>query len=344
MIFNKKKNLAAAIDEFRVHVAMLDKKTDFDLLVPDIENAEYEVRKVIGNAVYDLGEAEYLSNTDETELSLTKHIQAAIATIAFRDYTTGNDLRHTQTGRKAAVNPANEKQAWEFFIERDNQALNYQIQKALNRLIDYLDREQIEEWISSNTCKLKHQVLLSDIELFGRYYPIDNSLALFNQLLPMQMEMQRKHIAPLLGKELLNQMLAISAPMSEIPYEGSGSGGTTPDPSGGGEDLLRLFDYAAPALALWTMATGIKRLSVKLLPEGLVQQFKSSVQARDSSFNVNPKEKDLIIGSLIRDAEEATSQLENQLRIIEAAKEGTVVVSGTPIASRNLAANKYFAI
>ena len=188
-------------------------------------------------------------------------------------------------------------------------------------------------------------MLLSDIDLFARYYPIDNSLALFNQLLPIQLEMQRKHIAPLLGKELLDRMLAASILPSD-QGSGSGSGGTTPDPSSGGEDddLLRLIDYAGPALALWTMATGIKRLSVKLLPEGLVQQFKSSVQSRDSSFNVNPKEKDLIIGALLRDAEEATAMLEKQMNIIDAAAAGTVVVSGTPIADRNLAANKYFAI
>jgi hypothetical protein len=350
MIFNKLKNYYKAIEEFRVHVSMLDKKTDFDLLIPDIENAEFELRRIIGDAVYDRAEAEYLANEEETEKSLVKYVQGVIANIAFRDYTVSNDLRHTQTGRKAAVNPANEKQAWEFFVERDNQALNFRIQKALNRLIDYLDKNKVAEWISSHAYRMKHQVLLSDIDLFARYYPIDNSLALFNQLLPIQMEMQRKHIAPLLGKTLLDAMLQMNRfnPFDETSGTGdefSGSGEIDPDTlTTEQENLLKLIDYAGPALALWTMATGIKRLSVKLLPEGLVQQFKSSVQSRDASFNVNPKEKDLIISALIRDAQEATSMLENQLSIINAATENTTVVVGTPLPERNVSTNKYFSM
>jgi hypothetical protein len=329
MIFNKAANTVTAIDEFRAHVAILDKKTDFELLGPDIENAEYEVRRIVGSAVYDRAETEYKNGTDELNNELVKRVQSAIANIAFRDYTVNNDLRHSTTGRKAAVNPANEKQAWEFFIERDNEALNFKIQKSLNRLIDYLERGKIEEWTNSAVFKMKHRVLLSDIEMFTRYYPIDNSLALFNQLLPIQMEMQRKYIAPILGKELLENMLSVN-----------------PDESGAGADdeLLRLIDYAGPALSLWTMATGIKRLSIKLLPEGLVQQFKSSVQSRNSSFPVAGKEKDLIIAALTRDAEEATTMLENQIKIITAEKTDTVVVPVTMVGERNVSSNKYFAI
>ena len=348
MIFNKKKILAVAIDEFRVYVAILDKKTDFELLIPDIENAQYELSKIIGHVVYARAEEEYQTSPDpseEGENALVRHVQAAIANIAFRDYTVGNDLRHTLTGRKATINPANEKQAWEFFIERDNEQLNYRIQKALNRLIDYLDREKIAEWTASNAYKIKHRVLLSDIELFGRYYPIDNSLALFNQLLPIQLEMQRKYIAPVLGAELLNQMIAIDLHDNGIESEASGSGfDSAQPPVAPDEQLLRLIEYASPALALWTMATGIKRLSVKLLPEGLVQQFKSSVQSRNSSFPVKSSEKDLIVSALIRDAEEATSMLENQVKMIEAEKTGTVVTPVTLLADRNVSANKYFSI
>ncbi len=326
MIFNKGNNSAIAIDEFRVHVTILDKKTDFELLGPDIENAEYEIRKIVSSEVYEKAEKEYLEGqTNE----LIKRVQSAIANIAFRDYTVNNDLRHSTTGRKAAINPANEKQAWEFFIERDNEALNFKIQKALNRLIDYLEREKIQEWINSTTYKTKHRVLLSDLEIFSKYYPIDNSLALFNQLLPFQMEMQRKYIAPILGKQLLDAMIAVNS-----------------DSSGVGEDeeKLRLVEYAGPALALWTMATGIKRLSVKLLPEGLVQQFKSSVQSRNSSFPMAGKEKDLIIASLTRDASEATAMLENQVKIIAAEKTETEVVPIKMVGDRNVSANKYFSI
>jgi len=339
MIFNKGNNLATALDEFRAHVPTLDKKTDFDLLVPDIENAEYEVRKIVGNAVFDRAVLEYA----DTELTdLVKFAQGVVANNAFRDYTVNNDLVHTRTGRKAAVNPANEKQAWEFFVERDNQALNFRIQKAQNRLIDYLDRSKIPEWTSSNAYRLKHQVLLSDLDIFTRYYPIDYSLALFIQLLPIQMEMQRKHITPILGKTLLDDMLLINSSNPFDETSGSGSGLDFPTLTDEQENLLRLIDYAGPALALWTMATGIKRLSVKLLPEGLVQQFRSSVQSRESSFNVNGKEKDLIVAALIRDAQEATDMLETQLKIIDAAAESTVVIPGTTIGERNVSTNKYF--
>jgi hypothetical protein len=115
--------------------------------------------------------------------------------------------------------------------------------------------------------------------------------------------------------------------------------------SGAGYDsdqLGLLLDYAGPALALWTMATGIKRLSIKLLPEGLVQQFKSSVQSRNSSFPVKSSEKDMIIAGLIRDAQEATEMLENQLKMIDATIAVTVVVPVSMIGDRNIDTNKYF--
>jgi len=330
MIFNKQNNFALATEEFRIYVAVLDKKTDFDLLIPDILNAEYELRKIIGDAVFFKAQGDYDESETNPDSELVQLVQGAIANIAFRDYTVGNDLRHSLTGRKAAINPANEKQAWEFFIERDNNQLNYRIQKSLNRLIDHLDYSKIKEWTDSVAYKNRHKVLLSNIELFAQYYPIDNSLALFNQLLPIQVEMQRKHITPLLGTTLLNELLAID-------QIGSGSGT-------GDDNSMLLFDYAGPALALWTMAVGMKRLSVKLLPEGLVQQFRSSVQARDSSFNVNGKEKDLIIASLIRDAEEATAQLANQLKMIQAVDTKTVVTPVTALSDKNLTSNKYFSV
>jgi hypothetical protein len=90
------------------------------------------------------------------------------------------------------------------------------------------------------------------------------------------------------------------------------------------------------------MATGINRLSVKLLPEGLVQQFRSSVQSRQSSFPPGTKAKDLVVSSLIRDAQEATDMLENQMKMITAAETKTVVVPVSKLSDRNVSSNKYF--
>ena len=336
MIFTPTNN--NGIPEFRGYVPKLDKNTDFEQLTPEIENAEFELRKIVGNEVMDFAlEAynrtlgEYGSIPTQTDYDIVAVVQGAVANMAFLDYTVGNDLRHSLTGRKASINPTNEKQAWEFSIDKDNEAMTYRVQKALNRLISFLDTEKLEAWTGSVTFKIKHSVLLSDIDIFSRFYPIENSLLLFNQLLPIQKEMQRKHIAPLLGKELLAAILANQAD------ESSGAGYDN-------DQLTLLMDYAGPALALWTMATGIKRLSVKLLPEGLVQQFKSSVQSRNSSFNVNPREKDQIVASLLKDAEEATAMLENQLKIINAVVEDTTVTPITMLGERNLSTNKYFSV
>jgi hypothetical protein len=356
MIYNKSNTPAIAIDELRADIPMLDKKTEFELLIPDIENAVYDLEKIVGHEVYQRAEAEYLADSSEkpSPTGLYRHVQSVIANMAFRDYTINNDLRHSTTGRKAAVNSANEKQAWEFFIERDNEGLNFRIQKALNRLIDHLDRTRISEWVSSKTFKIRSGVLLPDIDSFCRYYPIDNSLALFNQLLPFQLEMQRKHIAPILGSELMAQMLAVCVPVHnpdpdpdmdlEDYSSGSGSDALLEAPAEPDATLVTLIDYACPALALWTMATGINRLSLKLLPEGLVQQFKSSVQSRQSSFPVLSKTKDLVVASLIRDAQQATDMLENQLKIIQAAETTTTIAAVSTLVDRNASTNKYFSM
>ena len=59
MIFNKNGVSSLAIDEFRLHVPILDKRTDFELLVPDIENAEYELQKIIGKELFNALMVEY---------------------------------------------------------------------------------------------------------------------------------------------------------------------------------------------------------------------------------------------------------------------------------------------
>jgi hypothetical protein len=333
MIFNKEKDNEKAILEFRRFCPKLNNATDFEMLIPDIENAEFELQKIIGREVFDKAQAAYgvgLEDESQTVQSdyLVNHVQAAIANMAFRDYTVTNDLAHSKTGRKAIVDAKNEKQAWEFFIDKDNEGLNYRIQKALNRLIYFLNGSKMEEWTSSKVYRIRNKVLLSSLDLFEQYYPIDNSLSLYNMLLPFQAEQQRIQILPVLGKEMYNALV--------LTLEGSGSG---EDDS----DIAGLIDYAGPALALWTMAIGIKRLSVKLLPEGLVQQFKSSVQARNSSMPVKPKEKDMIIAMLMADAKNATILLEAEIRRITTPI-NTAVTPVSYITDRNLPDNKYFSI
>ena len=326
MIFNRENNNQNAILEFRKYCPKLANTTDFEMLIPDIENAEYELRKIIGDAVFDNAEILY-NAAEEQDSVLVLRVQVAVANMAFRDYTITNDLAHSKTGRKAVVDAKNEKQAWEFFIDKDNEGLNYRIQKALNRLIDYLNKSALPEWVSSNGFLMRNKVLLSSLDLFERYYPIDSSLSLFNMLIPFQAEQQRIHILPVMGKTLFDQMIET--------LTASGSGGEDET------DIAGLVDFAGPALALWTMAIGIKRLSVKLLPEGLVQQFKSSVQSRNASMPVKASEKDFVVSMLLNDAKNATLLLEAEIRRMNT-PEGTDITSVSYTADRNSADNKYF--
>jgi hypothetical protein len=334
MIFNKEKSDENAVLEFRRFCPKLANATDFEMLVPDIENAEYELRKIVGDAVFDKAQKMYeamnVGEEDKPENLLAIRVQSAIANMAFRDYTVTNDLSHSATGRKAIVDAKNEKQSWEFFIDKDNEGLNYRIQKALNRLFDFLNKSGLTEWTSSKAYQLRNRVLLSSLDLFERFYPIDSSLSLFNMLLPFQYEQQRLQILPVMGKELYTQLV------STLQSSGSGSGADE-------SDIAGLINFAGPALALWTMAIGIKRLSVKLLPEGLVQQFKSSVQARNSSMPVKPHEKDLIVSMLMNDAQTATTLLEAEIRRIQTPAQ-TAITPVSYMADRNIADNKYFSV
>lgn len=331
--------LFKTIEEVREHLTIIDKKQKFEYLQPDLGNAQWELGKIVGEGVVSLAQELYDnpdasgsgsgSGSDFDPTEFVKRVQAAVVIMAFRDFSVNNDVSHEPTGRKAIIDAANQKQAWEFMIERDNTGLSNRMHKAINRLIDFLNKAKPTAWTDSIIYRDTFNALLSDISLFQRYYHIDDSQLLFTKLLPFQRTAQNNHIIPIVGKERFAEL------RTEVKDNGLQN-----------DDTAILVDLIGPALAYRTMAEGIKIFSVKLLPEGLVQQFASSIQTRSSSMPVPGKEKDLIVAYLNKKVEEFEFNLAQYItKLDEASGTGDVeTVEFTSVVERNTSDNKYFSV
>lgn len=316
MIFNKDANLELALDEFRRYCSEIDKKTEFEELIPDIDNAEFFVREVIGNSVFDLAEAYYHEHyvygelpTEEASGSgsgsgvsavvlhrLVERVQNVVARRAAFDYTMTNDVSHAKTGRKAVVDAKNERQAWEFMITRDDDHLSRKMHMAFNRLLALLSANDINGWNSKYQELGTDSVLLNTLSLFERYYQIDGSWLLFMKMIPFMRTVENTHIIPILGTDRYDEIKALLIAKGQI--------------SG---DMKALIDFTGEAIVLRTIAMAIKRLSVRLLPEGVVQSFQSSIQSRSSSQPAKTADVDSVIVSLRRDAEDAEVKMASTL-------------------------------
>jgi hypothetical protein len=329
--------LFKTITEVRKFLSIIDKKITFEYLEPDLDNAQWELGKIVGEGVISLAQSIY--DNDEASGSgdgaefnsaeFVERVQAAIVVMAYRDFAINNDVSHELTGRKAIVDGGNQKQAWEFMIDRDNAGLTNRMHKAINRLIDFMNKTKPVAWTDSIIYRDTFSVLLSDISLFQRYYHIDDSQLLFTKLLPFQRTAQNNHIIPIVGK---GRFTALRADIKENGLRD--------------EDTAMLVDLIGPALAYRTMAEGIKIFSVKLLPEGLVQQFASSIQMRSSSMPVPGREKDFIVAYLNKKVEEFEFNLARYITGLDEASGTGDVESNefTSVVERNSSDNQFFTV
>jgi hypothetical protein len=333
MIFDKAGN---GISEIRQYCQWVFGSNRFENLIGDLSAAEREVRKVVGDAVVDRAQRHYLSsnyvamrnmyyapmlNGNYTNGSgsgsssgsssgsgagisvndqLVANVQRVVALLAYREFTINNDVSHGPTGRRVMIDNENEKLAWEWMLEKDDDGLVKKANSAFDDLIEFLDKNQIQEWLLSSAYEKSRGLLLHTTEMFDNAYPIDKSRRLYMALVPIIDDMQFKYIKPVMGKYYEELILALKASVwcgCKVM-----------------EDLLKL---AAKPLALFTMAEAVQLLSVKLLPEGLVQQYKSYITGRLGSFPVKQSEKEGLVKSIFDKAIAELRFLENYITNLE---------------------------
>lgn len=253
--------------ELKDLLGFIDADLKIKSLLPDIITASNEVIDLIGKEVYDKAVKAYNNGTFTDENSLFIYaIRYPIAVNAYRMFAQSNDIAHTNNGRKMRQDD-NQKQAFEWMIDRDNAALEKRYYRALDDLIKYLDNAKIETetdetlytlWTKSDAYKATHELFLRTTADFDKYFPLKSRLLLI-KLAPGISDCEQYEIRPRLG---LEKITALKQALKE----------NTPPTDATDLALIRLIQKASVA---YSFAWAMPRLSVQLYPEGVLQHVTS---------------------------------------------------------------------
>ncbi|WP_353547922.1 DUF6712 family protein [Rhinopithecimicrobium faecis] len=271
----------------------------FSRVVNDIEFETDDLSNIIGDALIEKAQSIYTrlhaeNNLEEAvtqlEKVLLRKVQLPIAIMASYHYYQSNIVAHETTSRVVKVNAENEKLAWEWMLDRDDQAHLKKAQRAIDNLIDFLDKNKMEQWVTSEKYLQSKSLFVNNTEVFGRYFPIDNSARFYYLAEPILREVQNLKLKKSLGED----------------YEALLSGFQADSLS---DAQQRILDHARRAQVLFTIAIAVDRLAIQVLPEGVVKKIKSASQSVNSNSSANLDELKRFTSRMLLDAEDALNEI-----------------------------------
>lgn len=316
MIFNKNNK---GHEELQILTGSYYKSNTFDRISVKVMLASEDLALLIGQAVFNKAENHYLSENYQADPvaepveagsgsggqglpapdykmldNLVQAIQLPIAFLATLWHYQGNDISHEDTGRKMKVDKTSESIAWEWQYNRDDAAALRNYQKAYDRLIRFLNAniDKLPEWKDSTAKKESLSLFISTAEHFNRLFAIDDSPVFFLRLAPIMREIERKHIKPILGSEKFNELKALIQSGEEIS-----------------EPNQELIDFICDPIPLLTMSMAVKRFSLTVIPEGVVQNFFSERSTTKANIPATIDLVNSVSKSLWKDGENVLNEL-----------------------------------
>lgn len=249
MIFNKENQGAKELRELTSNYFA---NNNFSKIEGEIELATDELAQLVGQSVIDLATLSYEKPQDEKAIvDLVRKVQRPIALIATLRMYQKNDLSHEDDGRKFKVATDNsEKLPWEWQLDRDDAIHMEEYYKSVDTLIRYLNDNNIKEWKDSDSYKISQTLIIKNGYSFESYFPINRSERMFLLLLPFIREAQqltvRRAYGTIAWDELVNEK---SIPESDKHFA------------------------AAKAVSLLAMSMALRRLSLDVIPGGIIRKF-----------------------------------------------------------------------
>lgn len=299
MILNRQNNGPA---EAKALLGFIYKSNNFDNLKTYVSIAERDIKRVIGSEVFKLAEEHYNSDDynqqDQANKQLlaldelVKYIQLPVLLHAYRRYAPLNDLSHAENGRQITV--TNDlKPAFEWMIERDNNNLLDLAHEATDILLEYLDEQpdKLEDesnnpiavtWNTSDAYSKTKDLFVNSAREFSNIFPINESRRLYLAIAPFIKEMELKHIRPIIT-DARYQIIKELIKDKDLESEGN-------------EDFLEIYRLSIVPIVLFTMSISLKRLSVELLPDSVVQSFRAMdvKQSKTADSSTRVKLADLL--------------------------------------------------
>lgn len=257
----------AGNSELKELLGFIDADLKLKNLIPDIITATNDVIDLVGVEVYKKAVECFNNGTiaDENKPFIYA-MRYPIAVNAYRLYSPSNDLAHTNNGRKMRQDE-NQKQAFEWMLDRDNAALEKRYYRALDDLIKFLDASKVENeltttlytiWTNSAAFQATHNLFIRTVADFDKHFTINSRLLLI-KLAPALSDCEQYEIRPRVGTEKINalkQALKSNTAITEAADL----------------ELIRLIQKASVS---YSLAWAMPRLSVQLYPEGVLQHVTS---------------------------------------------------------------------
>jgi hypothetical protein len=327
MIFNKTGNGSTEAKEL---LGFIYQSNSFDNLITYISIAERDIKRVIGPEVFTLADDHYHSDSYHTEPDeqikpdpqlvlldeLVRLIQLPVMLHAYRRYAPLNDLSHSESGRQITV--TNElKPAFEWMLERDNKSLLDIAHETTDMLLEFLDEQQpiaddvidgqplpqpmaniIEDtWKASETYSATKSLFINSAREFDSVFPINASRRLYLVLVPFIREVEIRHIRPAIKSDRYNTIREMIKD-SDLTTAGN-------------EEEKEIHELSKVPIALLTISVALKRLSVELLPDSVVQSF-AAMDVKQTK-TANPADRVGVSAVLERDARRMLTDLQDYI-------------------------------
>ena len=235
------------------HLPMLDSSITFARLSQDLLLATEKIIKIIGNEMYNhiIGLYENSNRTDADNY-LISVVAYPIAVDAYRKYVVQNDVAHTNEGRKARLNEY-EKMPFEWLLDRDNKASEKKYYKGIDRMIEYLDNNNPNNWKSTEQYKNSHNSLFRTTAEFDEYFSIESRYLLM-KLAPGIKKCIDEEIIPRITQLIWNSLITELTDSKAI------------------SDVVSLSKIKKTC-AYYALSWGVLRMSATLFPEGVMEKY-----------------------------------------------------------------------
>ena len=318
IVFNKADNGSQELEKI---TGNFYQNNAFDKIEIELNLATEEVIKLIGLPVYTLAQNYYYTppSTEVLQIkNLLSHVQMAVAHKAAYNYYQLSIVSHEDNGRKLKVDKNNEVVPWEWMLDRDDQANLNKAYRMIDRLLAFLDESPITEWHNSDFKKQAKKLFVSNTGTFNEFFPIDDSGRFYATVTPFLTQIQQTTLKNAIGE---TKYLDISTKYQSNIISSEAD-----------KTLLRLLQEAQVLLC---MVKAVQRLAVKVLPDGVVQQYKSMLPSRNASQAVLDSTFKLFVDKIEREANQA-------LDTLKAFTKEPVIFNDTDLLPDNATENKIF--
>lgn len=249
MLFNKDNT---GSQELRELTSNYYANNDFRKIEGEIELATDELAQLLGTPLIELAEKYYHQPEEEgADAVLVRKVQRPIALLATLRLYQKNDLSHEDDGRKfKTATDGSEKLPWEWQLDRDDALHLEEYYKAVDVLLRYLNEKKPAEWTGSDLYKSAQTLIIRNGAAFERYFPINRSERTFMLLLPFIREAQQLTVKRAYGIAAWEALLA----ENQVPETDA-------------------HFAACKAVALLAMSMALRRLSLGVIPGGIIRRF-----------------------------------------------------------------------